>query len=60
MTWIVWTCGWLLTVELLYLLQAIEHKIWRDKPTASKDEGGEAVLGFVVVVVWIAGMIKFW
>ena len=51
MNWIIWTCGWALTVDVCEYL-ASKHR--------DKKEAENGFYAFVMLAIWVVGMIKFW
>lgn len=52
MTWIIWTCGWLLTLKLAAYLDTKRQAFVG--PTIG------LIYYIVYIIIWLIGMVKFW
>lgn len=56
MNWIIWTCGWWLTITLGLLIDAKRYQINGTKP-----DGNAVVFECVILLgVWVIGIVHFW
>jgi hypothetical protein len=53
MNWIIWTCGWMLSCTIAEYIDSKRRQI-----TGNPEPDG-ATAGFLMLIIWIIGMVKF-